>query len=272
MNKIAKRIHEIKDYRKTRNPENDNDFMITILMNLLNNLNDRNNFIHKELQDYKHNKKKIDKRLKIIIGLYICSLVTCWETFFRDIFIYLCDVDPKNNSNVIRSLINEKPHDLTLGEYMATKYNFQNLNQTKMAFDDLLQKKTETISDYFSSEMFDGVFHKDYSLILKWIRDGSLKSNIDFVLKTGFEIRHKVTHDANYLINCNGKLLSKIECVFQVVPQLFIAYFAGIYSQKRMVFNLTEGYVRITDNPTKDEKNYAFTANDFMADDYILVK
>lgn len=272
MKRITKKILEIKEYRETRNLEKSNDFMLTVLINLLKNICDRNNFIHKELQVYKQNKKKIDKNLKILIGLYVCSLVTCWETFFRDIFIYLCDVDPKINSNLRRSIKDEIPTDLTLGEFMAANYNFQNLNQTKVAFDYILQKKTETISDYFSSAIFDGVFHKDYSLILKWIKDGSLKNKVDSVLKNGFEIRHKVTHDANYLINCNGKLLSEIECVFQIVPQFFISYFATKYSQKRMVFNLREGYVRITDNPTEDEKTYAFNANDFMADDYILVK
>ena len=105
-----------------------------------------------------------------------------------------------------------------------------------------------------------------------WIHDGSFKEKVDFILEKGFEIRHKVTHDANYLIDFDSKLLSEIECVFQIIPQFFIASFAEKYSQKRLVFNLKERYIRITDTPTKDEKNYAFNVKDFMADDYEIVE
>ena len=111
-----------------------------------------------------------------------------------------------------------------------------------------------------------------YSLIFMWIHDGSFKEKVDFILEKGFEIRHKVTHDANYLIDFDSKLLSEIECVFQIIPQFFIASFAEKYSQKRLVFNLKERYIRITDTPTKDEKNYAFNVKDFMADDYEIVE
>jgi hypothetical protein len=272
MAKITKKILEIKDYRETRNPENNYDFMLTISMNLLNNLGDRNNFIHKELDDYKEKKKKLDKNLKILSGLYICSLITCWETFFRDLFIFLCNTDPKINDVLTESLKEEIPLDLTLGEFTARKYNFQNLTQTREAFDHIFQRTTITLSDYFTTEVFEGILHKDYSLIFKWIHEGSFKENVDIVLEKGFEIRHKVTHDANYLIDFNSKLLSEIECVFQIIPQFFISSFAAKYSQKRLVFNLKERYIRITDNPTEDEKNYAFNVKDFMADDYEVVE
>ena len=56
MAKITKKLLEIKKYRETRNPYNENDFMLAITSNLLNNLGDRNNFIHKELDYYKENK------------------------------------------------------------------------------------------------------------------------------------------------------------------------------------------------------------------------
>jgi len=35
---------------------------------------------------------------------------------------------------------------------------------------------------------------------------------------------------------------------------------------------LKERYIRITDNPTDNEKNYAFNVKDFMADDYEIVE
>lgn len=272
MTKITKKILEIKKYRETRNPKNEDDFMLTITSNLLNNLGDRNNFIHKELDYYKENKKKLDTNLKIATGLYICSLITCWETFFRDLFIFLCDTDLIIKTELNNEQKEERPIDLTIGEFTARKYNFQNLTQTKEAFDFILHRESQTLTDYFTTDVFNGIIHKDYSLIFMWIHDGSFKEKVDFVLEKGFEIRHKVTHDANYLIDFDSKLLSEIECVFQIIPQFFIASFAEKYSQKRLVFNLKERYIRITDTPTEDEKNYAFNVKDFMADDYEIVE
>ncbi|NOU60810.1 hypothetical protein [Marinifilum caeruleilacunae] len=271
MVKITKKILEIKNYRETRNSDSSDDFMLTISMNLIRNLGDRNNFIHKELDYYKENNKKLDKNLKIVTGLYVCSLITCWETFFRDLFIFLCDSDEAINDKLNESLKGEIPLDLTIGEFLARKYNFQNLNQTKEAFDSIFQRDTTTLTEYFTSEVFEGVLHKDYSLIFKWIHDGVFKENVDRVLEKGFEIRHKVTHDANYLIDFDSKLLAEIECVFQIIPQFFISSFAAKYSQNRLVFNIKEKYIRITDNPMKDEKNYAFNVKDFMAEDYEIV-
>ena len=109
MAKITKKVLEIKKYRETRNPKNEDDFMLTITSNLLNNLGDRNNFIHKELDYYKENKKKLDTNLKIATGLYICSLITCWETFFRDLFIFLCDTDPIIKSELNNEQKEERP-------------------------------------------------------------------------------------------------------------------------------------------------------------------
>jgi len=272
MAKITKKILEIKDYRETRNPDNSDDFMLTISMNLVSNLGDRNNFIHKELDYYKANKRKIDKNLKIVTGLYVCSLITCWETFFRDLFIFLCNSDNEINNLLKDSQEDELPLDLTIGEFVARKYNFQNLKQTKDAFDFIFQRETSTLTDYFTNEVFEGILHKDYALIFQWIHKGVFKENVDRVLEKGFEIRHKVTHDANYLIDFDSKLLSEIECVFQIIPQFFISSFAVKYLQKRLVFNLKEKYIRITDNPTEDEKNYAFNVKDFMADDYEIVE
>lgn len=271
MAKITKKILEIKDYRATRNPDNNDDFMLTISMNLINNLGDRNNFIHKELDYYKENKKKLDKNLKIIAGLYVCSLITCWETFFRDLFIFLCDSDKEINDLLKEELKDEIPLDLTIGEFFARKYNFQNLKQTKEAFDYIFQRDTITLTEYFTNDVFEGILNRDYSLIFKWIHDGVFKENVDRVLEKGFAIRHKVTHDANYLIDYDSKLLSEIECVFQIIPQFFVSSFAEKYSQKRLVFNIKEKYIRITDNPTEDEKNYAFNVKDFMAEDYEIV-
>ena len=71
----------------------DKDFMITITCNLLNNLVLRSNFIRNKLRYYKSQKHEVDDTLKLAVGLYVCSLGSCWETFIRDLFILICNSD-----------------------------------------------------------------------------------------------------------------------------------------------------------------------------------
>lgn len=271
MPRTTRKLIELKEYRESRKETEDNDFMLTITMNLISNLGDRNNFIHQQLNEYKNQKKKLDKNLKIITGLYICSLITCWETFFRDLFIFLCNTDIEIKNRLSSMLTEEIPLDLTIGEYHARKFNFQNLRQTREAFDYIFQRETIHITDYFTQDVFNGILHADYAIIFKWIHEGTFKEKVNKILEKGFNIRHKVTHDANYLIDFDSKLLSQIESIFQVIPQFFTASFAKKYSQKRIVFNIKERVIRITDSPTEDEGNYAFNPKNFMADDYEIV-
>jgi len=272
MSRTTRKLIELKEYRESRNETNDNDFMLIITMNLISNLGDRSNFIHQQLNEYKNQKKELDKNLKIITGLYICSLITCWETFFRDLFIFLCNTDVEIKNRLDSKLTEEIPLDLTIGEYYARKFNFQNLRQNREAFDYIFQRKTIHITDYFTQDVFNGILHEDYALIFKWISKGIFKEKVNSILDKGFNIRHRVTHDANYLIDFDSKLLSQIECIFQVIPQFFTASFAKKYSQRRLVFNIKKRYIRITDKPTKYEENYAFNPKDFMANDYQIAE
>lgn len=272
MAKITNKLIEIKEYRETRNDNLDNEFMVTITSNLLNNLSDRNNFIHNQLKQYKSEKKELDKNLKIATGLYVSSLVTCWETFFRDLFIFIANHDNSINQRLTAEHNSPIPLDLTIGEFQARKYNFQNLTQTREAFDYILQRKTTELSDYFSNEVFNGLLFVEYAMIFKWIHEGVLKTKIDGTLHSAFKIRHRLTHDANYLIDFDSVLLSEIECVFQMIPQFFISHFAIKYSQKRVVFNKVGKYIRITDSPTDDEIPYIFNVKDFMANNWQIVE
>ena len=269
---VNKKVNEILSYRETRNGDVNNEFLLTITSNFLKNISLRSNFIHGLLKEYNNKQVKADDSLKIAIGLYVCSLVACWETYFRDVFIFLCN----NDENIKRRLDNEYNgkiiDNITVGEFHARKFNFQNLRQTREAFDDIFNKQTQELTEYFNEEVFSGVVMTTYPLILKWIQEKVFKEKVDDLLKKAFEIRHKVTHDANYIIDANGLLLSEIEAVFQIIPQLFIGKIATDYSQKRIVFNTKELSVRITDTPTEDEINYAFSVEDFFATDYEVKK
>jgi len=272
MVKISKRISELQEYQDTRKCPSNDEFLITITCNLLTNLALRNNFIHSGLRSYKSQRKEIDDNLRILSGLYVCSLVTCWETFFRDLFVFLCNNDKQIEKYLMSLKQNEIiPQGITLGEFYTTKYNFQNLEELRLAFDGIFHKNTQSISDYFSDDIFHGVIASGHARIYKWIHDGVLNSRIETTLHKAFRIRHRVTHDANYLVDIDSELFSDIECVFQMVPQFFISHIAGKYVQKRVVFNVDKNGFRITDSPENNEVPYAFTIDDFMATDYEVV-
>jgi hypothetical protein len=270
--KNIKKHNEFKEYRESRDTSSDDDFMLTITSNLLNNLGDRNNFIHKQINKYKEDNLPFDKLFKISAGLYICSLVTCWETFFRDLFIFICNFDNDIKARLTKLADTDLKSDLTIGEFTAGKYNFQNLEQTRQAFDFILEKQTVKLSEYFTEEVFQGVMFSGYTLIFKWISEGILLEKIEETLQSAFRIRHRVTHDANYVIEIDPEHISEIEYIFQVIPQFFMFFFASKYSQKRLVFNTKKLFVKITNSPEPRELPYAFNPKDFMSKDWMVVK
>jgi hypothetical protein len=272
MSKITNRLIELKEYQETRGENTENDFLLTITGNLLENLGYRINIFHEKLDHYRSKKIEIDNKIKISLGQYICSLITCWETFFRDLFIFIINQDSTINHRLKLEINDEIPMGLTLGEFCARKYNFQNLNQTREAFDYLFDNKTIELSDYFSNEVFNGLLFLEDSILFDWIEEEVLKTKLDETLHTAFRIRHRVTHDANYLLDVDFSLLAKIECVFQSIPQFFAAHIAKRYSQRSFVFNKIQMCIRITDNPTQDEVPFIFSVKDFTANDWHILE
>lgn len=264
MKKETRKILELKQYRKTRKVS-DNDFMLGTTMNLLSNLAVRSNIIHGELRRYREIEKQADENLKVLIGYYISSLITCWETFFRDLFIFICNEDADIKSRLNIDVSDALALDLTIGEYTARKYNFQNLTNTREAFDYIFAKNTTELSDYFTNNVINGLIVSGYAKMFEWIAKGIFKKKVDELLALGFSLRHKITHDANYRIDISGILLSEIEHVFQVIPQFFVSHIAERYGQKRIVFNIEHKFVHVTDSPSEKELHYAFTIDDFIS-------
>ena len=162
-------------------------------------------------------------------------------------------------------------NDFTIGENVATKYNFQNLSQTKEAFDYVLQKQTDHLTDYFSEEIFNSTVSEKFFILHEWIRNGDVKEQIEKTLEKAFRIRHRVTHDANYLVDFKSNEMNDIESVFQTIPQYFIAFFAKKYSQNRFVFHTEKNAIRITDTPQQCELTFIFSPEDLIADNYHIV-
>lgn len=272
MAKNEKKVKELKEYRLTRGGDLDTNFFNTLNSNLLNNLSKRNNRIHQRLKSYKASSKPFDEDLRADVGHYICDLVTCWESFFRDIFIFLCDHDPQ-----IKTVFGTKHHGedlqgLTIGEYAAIRYNFQNLEVTRQAFDMAFGKTTTKFTQHLHERLFFDIVFTTPSRVMQWVTNTAYHGIVDQTLTQAFEIRHKLTHDANYSLKFDKELLADIEEVFQILPQVFMQDIASRYSMNRTVFHTKKMHFRLTDKPEINEKPYIFSAAEFMAIDWQIVE
>lgn len=272
MAKNEKKVKELKEYRLTRGGDMDKNFFSTLTSNLLINLSKRNNRIHKLLKFYKVNSKPFDEDLRIDTGNYICSLITCWESFFRDMFIFLCNHDPQIKRIFESKHQGEDLLGLTIGEYAAMRYSFQNLNLTREAFDMAFGKTTTKFTQYLDADLFSNMVFTTRLRIMDWVTDTAYLDLIDKTLAQAFNIRHKLTHDANYLLKFDQELFADIEEVFQTLPQILMQVIASKYNMNRTVFNTLKLYLRQTDTPDIEEKPYIFSAAEFMADDWGTVE
>ncbi|MFR7936177.1 MAG: hypothetical protein ACLU4S_12420, partial [Clostridium perfringens] len=75
--------------------------------------------MHEHLKEHKENTEHI----KILAGLYLSSLLSCWETFFRDVVAFIIEIDVKFISKV-EDCFTIFPQLISV--WVAKKYN-QNL-------------------------------------------------------------------------------------------------------------------------------------------------
>jgi hypothetical protein len=246
--KIRKKLNEklIKELSELRNSRNE---IQNFTNNFLINLGYRHYFISRLLEDYK-NKKLEDKTvLEVASSYYLSSLVTCWETYFRDIFVFICDIDTKIGEK-IKSILDEKQisleeikkQNISIGEFMSKQYNFQDLNQITNALNFLFDEEFDNISEYVYTEIKKEHLFRNINFLIYWCKDKeNFKKNVSETLNKIFEIRHRVTHDANYRFKINSELMTKADDCIIMIPQ----YISGIICEK---YNLDRKMARIEDD------------------------
>ncbi|MBT2636577.1 hypothetical protein [Bacillus sp. ISL-39] len=256
---LLKELSELKNHRT-----NFNDFSVTYLLNV----SKRYNLMHHILNDKELRKNK--HSIYIAAGQYISSLVTCWETYFRDIFVYVVDQDP-NKKNKINDFIIEKgistqeleKAQLSLSDYGSKQYNFQDLNDTCNALNFLLNDSKNRITDFIEGSLVDVVFAEP-NYLLYWLQEErDISQELYTVLEQGFEYRHKLIHDANFIYEIEPHFISAFEDCMVIFPQLISILFAKKYKAMRPVYNVKKHFSRLTDNPKEGEVNFIFSRKDF---------
>jgi hypothetical protein len=225
--------------------------------NFLKNYSDNCRIVHFVL-----NSEKASKSILLTASRqYFVFLVSSWETYFRDTFVYIYTLDEKLLEELLKHVLKHSKHEFTtqtisLPELLSKNFNFQNLDDIKTSFNELWKGD---FLEYVCTETteicgFNGEFHHGFSI-------NQLFEDWKEIIETSFDIRHKVVHDANYRLKLDPKFIQKSEALFLMIPQ-FVTYFLG----KRFNLNL----ILLSDG--KFVAPYIFSIQDILADDWEIVE
>jgi hypothetical protein len=164
------------------------------------------------------------------VSYSIISLVSCWETFFRDIFVFIINTDNEVTERLLMGLDNTIRDRIieseTVADYFSKLYNFQSINDIKEAFFLVLNDK-----DIFTTigEFIIPFINKEE--VYKFSLNHSFSKWFDYV-ELMFIERHKIVHDANYRAEILISKLEKAEDAFLYFPQIFAIWLQGRYKIK----------------------------------------
>ncbi len=162
------------------------------------------------------------------VSYSIISIISCWETFFRDIFVFIINTDNEVRDKLLESVdiaMSSKIQESgTVADYFSKLYNFQSINDIKEAFNLVLNEK-----DIFQT--IGGViipFTKNEE-IYKFSLNHSFPKWFDYV-ELMFQERHRIVHDANYRTEISLKELEKAENAFLYFPQIYAFWLNGRFN------------------------------------------
>ncbi len=188
---------------------------------------------------------------------YIISLVSCLETFYRDLLIHILDKDKVKLENVMLKIKEKKTlldiykmlqEEIGFHEYVASHFKFQSI---------------EEIEDVFSALFLPGGYLKaigdhqhhcyilsksPYPVVLTLSKEW--RKNFAFL----FEVRHRLVHDANSPCNIPPSKMAELETLTLMICQ-FTSFFIDQQYGKTMALE-------------KDGKPAFFITDDFLADDW----
>lgn len=96
------------------------------MLNFLQNIYDNSILMHSIIANENNTKTLVT----IESRQYSVFLVSCWETFFRDIFVYVYSIDKKSLSKLVNKFKpfkkNDSRNEIELAELLSESFNFQN--------------------------------------------------------------------------------------------------------------------------------------------------
>lgn len=257
-------LAQLEELRKTRNSIDEYYY------NFLNNISKNSYFMH-----YVIKTKPTKEVIKVPIAQYLVSLIGCWETFLRDIFVFVCERDKAFRDFIIianridQETISQMDSNLLLAEYLSKLFNFQNLNDIERAFEPLFNLKLfDTIGSYELTKLsIKARLITDFSIL-------KLVPNWIGLVEKAYSERHKIVHDANYIkdINIETNFIQLLETVFIIFPQIFAFWLSEKYSLDHYIISMNFNDLTLSiANLNKDSAPFLFLVEDLISDDWIVV-
>lgn len=190
---------------------------------------------------------------------YCVFLISSLETFFRDLFIYVHSIDDELMSKLLKKFKSIDNYlsleELSLIEVLSKSFNFQNINDLGVAFDQLWSVRflDAICNSSINPCGFNGKVFQTLCISAMFPDWKSIFSEI-------FDIRHKVVHDANFRPDDINKLVQKAEALFLLIPQLTIFLVVEKYK-------LPSIFLKTEDSTLP----YIFSIHDILAEDWYKV-
>lgn len=244
--KLEKELINLKTNRKS---------IDEFLLNFLQNIYDNSILMHSIIANENNTKTLVT----IESRQYSVFLVSCWETFFRDIFVYVYSIDKKSLSKLVNKFKpfkkNDSRNEIELAELLSESFNFQNLKDIRKPFDILWDSD---FLQYICSKEFEYIGMN--GKIASGFSIDSLFPNWNKIINNAFETRHKVIHYANFRPIINFHTIQQTEALFVIFPQVMALLLIKKYGFKTSFFSVD--YPRIP---------YLFSIKDILATDWGII-
>lgn len=243
--RITEELLSLRESRRTIG-----DFSTSFLLNFEENCRLMHSLIS--------NEEKNIRIFKTAYRQYFVFLISCWETYFRDVFVFVHSVDEDRTATLLSKMKTEASIDLNteinLSELLSKSFNFQNLNDLEEAYNGMWGAN---FLDYICTTIISpcGVSGR----IAQNLSIEGLFTDWRTIIEEAFSIRHKVVHDANFRPEVNIELVQKAEALFLIVPQ----FATHMISEK---FNLQK--IVISDG--QHVGHYIFNVRDILSDDWVI--
>ncbi|WP_147445452.1 hypothetical protein [Corallococcus aberystwythensis] len=190
---------------------------------------------------------------------FVIGLVSCMETFFRDMFIYCLDA----RTDLLAAYLDElKPIDvenmrasgIPLSEQLSAGVSFQNLDSVEKGFRHFFPGNGGVLDRLNSLERVVSI----PSRAEKGLARVTLPQDSREVLSDLLQLRHRLVHDANYNPDFAPQALARYEAYVTLIAQFF--HFAVAES-------LTSHRIIVDQNGVP----VMFLVEDLIADDWEVV-
>lgn len=241
------------------------------LKELNSNRNEINEYLNNFLRNYSVYASTMHSRItrnddleqiKVASYQYLSSIISCWETFYRDVFVFLLSIDENLKNETVRKLklsdsaIQTIQDEVDINNYLAKSYNFQNMEDIKDAFSPIfdLDIFEKTAKDDFLT--FSPQKNQEYYFLLEMIFPDYME-----MIENALEIRHKIIHDANYIrqASFNVSYFQKTETLFLLLPQVLSKLLSDKYNLEVLFIRNDVGCYY-----------YLFTIDDLISNDWIV--